>query len=306
MLPEEFEREYKSCRTLIEEHLERCFSDASMGKLAQAMRYSLLAGGKRIRPLIVLQFCKAAGGKLAGGDKQLADASCYVKALPAACAVEMLHTYSLIHDDLPCMDNDDLRRGKPTNHMVYGECTATLAGDALQAEAFSMLLQSELPAENIVKMGRLLAKAAGLDGICLGQALDMESEGKPLTFDEMSRIHTLKTASMLIASAQIGVIAAAGDDDMMRAALGYASALGLAFQIRDDILDYTGATDVLGKPIGSDAANNKTTFVSLFGVEACTRMVREKTREAISFLHGHFANTEFLEALASNLEERKY
>jgi geranylgeranyl diphosphate synthase type II len=290
MLKEEFDQEYNSCRTLIEAQLDRYFALDSI--LAEAMRYSLLAGGKRIRPIIVLQFCKAAGGDIA-------------QALSAACAVEMLHTYSLIHDDLPCMDNDDLRRGKPTNHIVYGECLATLSGDALQAEAFGTLLKSELPANSIVKMGKVLAKAAGLDGICLGQTLDMLNEGKDLTLDQISDIHHFKTASLLVASAQLGVIACGGSDQMLRAASMYASALGLAFQIRDDILDYTGATDILGKPAGSDEANHKTTFVTLFGIDECERLVHEKTREAIAALGGHFANTEFLEALAINLEERK-
>lgn len=277
---------------MVESGLSRYFSCEPVSALAEAMRYSLLAGGKRIRPVILLQFCKAAGGSME-------------KALPAACAVEMLHTYSLIHDDLPCMDNDSLRRGKPTNHVVYGECMATLAGDALQAEAFQTLLESELPDETLVKMGKLLAQAAGLDGICLGQALDMDSEGKIMTLDDISRVHKLKTASMLMASSQIGIAAAGGSGEMMHAAANYASALGLAFQIRDDILDNTGSTEVLGKPAGSDATNHKTTFVTLFGIAECESIIRKKTEEAISSLHGYFANKDFLEALAINLEERK-
>ncbi|SHI08161.1 geranylgeranyl diphosphate synthase, type II [Sporobacter termitidis DSM 10068] len=293
MLPEEYEREYQSCRALIEARLQHYFCDGSGGRLAEAMRYSLLAGGKRIRPVMVLAFCRAAGGDIE-------------KALPAACAVEMLHTYSLIHDDLPCMDNDALRRGKPTNHVVYGECMATLSGDALQAEAFNTLLQSELPDSAVVTMARTLAGAAGLGGICLGQALDMDGEGKALTLREITAVHNLKTASMLVASARMGVAAAGGSEAQLEAARRYALALGLAFQIRDDILDCTGKTDVLGKPAGSDAANNKTTFVTLYGVAECERLIREKTAEANSALRGHFANTDFLEALSINLEERKY
>lgn len=293
MYREEFEREYNSCRALVESALGRYFSSEPVSVLAEAMRYSLLAGGKRIRPIIVLQFMKAAGGSME-------------RALPAACAVEMLHTYSLIHDDLPCMDNDSLRRGKPTNHVVYGECMATLAGDALQAAAFQTLLESELPDAALVKMGKLLAQAAGLGGICLGQALDMQNEGKSLSLEEISAVHTLKTASMLVASSQIGVAAAGGSVEMMQAAENYASALGLAFQIRDDILDWTGVTEVLGKPAGSDASNHKTTFVTLFGIDACEKIIRQKTEEAISSLGEHFANKDFLEALAIYLEERKY
>lgn len=293
MLPKEFVRQYESCRTLIEERLERYFRAEPMSRLAEAMRYSLLAGGKRIRPVIVLAFAKACGGS-------------EEKALPAACAVEMLHTYSLIHDDLPCMDDDDLRRGKPTNHVVYGECLATLSGDALQAEAFGALAESGLPGETVAAMVKILAAAAGLDGICLGQALDMAGEGQKLTLEEITAIHSLKTASMLVASALIGVTAAGGNDAALEAARRYATALGLAFQVKDDILDCTEETEVLGKPAGSDERSNKTTFVTLFGIEECTRLVREKTSEAIEALNGHFANTEFLEALARNLEERKY
>lgn len=283
---------------MVEEALSRCFLSGGTNVLAEAMRYSLLAGGKRIRPVIVLQFAKAAGIDME-------------KALPAACAVEMLHTYSLIHDDLPCMDDDALRRGKPTNHVVFGECLATLAGDALQAEAFGTILKSDLPAGTVVTIASLLSRAAGLDGICLGQALDMTSEGKKLTYDEISRLHALKTASMLVSAAQIGVAAAGNGENntnsaMMNAAEQYAAALGLAFQIRDDVLDYMGTTDELGKPVGSDEANSKTTFVTLFGIPECENLIRQKTREAVNALAGHFANTEFLEALAIMLEERKY
>ena len=292
MRKEDYEREYNACHMLIDNHLERYFSRLPESALTKAMQYSVTAGGKRIRPVIVLQFAKAAGGDME-------------QALPAASAVEMLHTYSLIHDDLPCMDDDALRRGQPTNHVVFGECIATLAGDALQAEAFGMLLGSALPAERVVKMGNLLAKAAGMNGICLGQALDMEHEARKLTYEEISGIHTLKTSSMLTASAQIGVAAAGGSETQMKAASDYASALGLAFQVRDDVLDVTGSTEELGKPAGSDEANNKSTFVTLFGVDECERIIRDKTKQAVSSLVGHFENTGFLETLANYLEERK-
>ena len=189
MRPEEFEREYKRLRELVETRLEVCFDSAPVSRLAESMRYSLLAGGKRIRPVVVLAFAEAAGGTAE-------------PALPAALAVEMLHTYSLIHDDLPCMDNDALRRGKPTNHIVYGEWLATLAGDTLQAEAFNTLLNSALPAETVAAMARRLVKAAGLGGICLGQALDMAGEEKSLSLRELTEIHNLKTASLLAASAE--------------------------------------------------------------------------------------------------------
>ncbi len=293
MQKEEFDREYAACRAMVDDQLEQYFARMPKSALADAMRYSVTAGGKRIRPVIVLQFCRAAGGDME-------------KALPAAAAVEMLHTYSLIHDDLPCMDDDALRRGKPTNHIVFGECIATLAGDALQAEAFGMLLDSDLPDGRVVTMAKLLARAAGTNGICLGQALDMESEARKLTYEEISGIHALKTASMLISAAQIGVAAAGGSDAQLKAAMDYASALGLAFQIRDDVLDVTGSTDALGKPAGSDAANEKSTFVTLFGVEECERIIHEKTRQASESIAGHFGNTDFLLTLARILEERKY
>lgn len=293
MLPEEFDREYDSCRTLVEAQLEQYFTSGPDNTLDEAMRYSLLAGGKRIRPILVLQFCKAAGGDMD-------------KALPAACAVEMLHTYSLIHDDLPCMDDDALRRGRPTNHKVYGECIATLAGDALQAAAFETLSRSELSAENVVKMVQILSKAAGPSGICLGQTLDMLGEGKALTINDLMTIHQHKTAALLIASAQLGVAAAGGGGNKLRAAEEYAYHLGLAFQVQDDILDALGTTEELGKPAGSDKANNKTTFMTLMSLHDARHIVSDQTLYAIASLHNNFANTEFLEALAINLEERKY
>ncbi len=293
MLHEEFELEYKSCRALIDKQLDTYFADDKKSTLTEAMRYSLLAGGKRIRPIIVLQFCKAAGKSIDN-------------ALPAACAVEMLHTYSLIHDDLPCMDNDALRRGKPTNHIVYGECIATLAGDALQASAFEALCHSNLPAEAIVKMVKILSKAAGSCGICLGQTLDMLGEGKKLSLDALTDIHHYKTSALLTASAQLGVAAAGGSESQLRAAEEYAYHLGLAFQVQDDILDFTGTTEILGKPVGSDEANNKTTFLTLMGLHDARHIVSDQTHYAIASLYNNFENTEFLEALAINLEERKY
>jgi len=255
------------------------------------MRYSLLAGGKRIRPVIVLEFAKAAGGDMES-------------ALDAACAAEMLHTYSLIHDDLPCMDDDDLRRGKPTNHVVYGECTAVLAGDALQAECFKILANSNLPAERVVKMVQFLSNAAGLMGICGGQALDIAGEGKSLNAKEVSKIHSLKTASLLVACAKMGVAAAGGSDEQLRAAEEYAENLGIAFQIRDDVLDVISTTEELGKPVGSDDENEKSTFVTIFGVDKCLELVEEKTQAAIAAVKGAFENCEFLVWLAEYLAGR--
>ncbi len=289
-----FEDELNACRAMVDAQLEQYFLEAAPDKtLADAMRYSLLAGGKRLRPILVLHFARACGGKMED-------------ALEAACAVEMLHTYSLIHDDLPCMDDDALRRGKPTNHVVYGECTATLAGDALQAAAFETLSRSKLPAESVVKMVQVLARAAGYQGICLGQTLDMLSEGRRLTLDELSVIHHYKTAALLIAAAQLGVLAAGGKEGQLLAAERYARHLGLAYQVKDDILDYTSSTEVLGKPVGSDKENNKTTFASIMTLHDANHIAHDQTHYAIAALRGNFADTDFLEGLAVYLEERKY
>ena len=260
--------------------------------LAEAMRYSLLAGGKRIRPILVLEFCR-----LCGGDPQAA--------LPVACAVEMLHTYSLIHDDLPCMDNDDLRRGRPTNHVVYGECTATLAGDALQAEAFGTILRSSLPAERRALCAEFLADAVGLDGMCGGQYLDMLGEGKCLSEDELTEINSRKTGALLTAACRMGVAAAGGGEAQMDAAASYGACIGMAFQIRDDMLDVLSTREELGKPIGSDSEEHKNTYMALLGEDACTQLVERLTQEAKRALGQVYTDTEFLFALADSLAQRR-
>ena len=260
--------------------------------LAEAMRYSLLAGGKRIRPLLVLEFCRIAGGNVE-------------KALPVACAVEMLHTYSLIHDDLPCMDNDELRRGKPTNHMVYGECTATLAGDALQAEAFGTILRCDLPPTVKASCAEILAGAVGLDGMCGGQFLDMSWEGRTLTEQELTEINTRKTGALLVAACQMGVAAAGGSELMLAAAGHYGSSIGLAFQIRDDMLDVLSTAEELGKPIGSDLEENKNTYMVLMGREGCEKTIAKLTDFAKNLLDEAFEDTAFLKELADALSTRE-
>ena len=260
--------------------------------LAEAMRYSLLAGGKRIRPMLVLEFCRIAGGNI--------DA-----ALPVACAIEMLHTYSLIHDDLPCMDNDNLRRGRPTNHVVFGECTATLAGDALQAEAFSTILHSGLPAERRAACAACLAEAVGLDGMCSGQYLDMLGEGKALTEVELNDINTRKTGALLIAACRMGVAAAGGSEEQLEAAAHYGAAIGAAFQIRDDMLDVLSTEQELGKPIGSDKQENKNTYMALLGEQECRKRVDKLTAFAKSVLAEAFGDTAFLCALADSMASRR-
>ena len=282
-------------RQQIEQALEQCFQTAEdfpLKGLADAMRYSLLAGGKRIRPTLVLEFCRISGGDIEA-------------ALPVACAIEMLHTYSLIHDDLPCMDNDDLRRGKPTNHKVFGECTAVLAGDALQAEAFGTILRSALPADRKAACAEILAGAVGLDGMCGGQFLDMQWEGRKLTEQELTEINSRKTGALLAAACQMGVAAAGGTSLMLDAAGHFGAAIGMAFQIRDDVLDVISTAEVLGKPIGSDAQESKNTYMALMGQEGCEKAIARLTSFAKDILSEAFDDTAFLCGLADALSARE-
>lgn len=283
--------EYKN---LVDSKLSEFFNPSGMSYdgLLESMHYSLTAGGKRIRPTLVLEFCR-----ISGGDVE--------KALPVACAIEMLHTYSLIHDDLPCMDNDDLRRGKPTNHVVYGECTATLAGDALQAEAFGTIARSELPAENKIACVEILADAVGSDGMCAGQYLDMVGESKRLTEEELDDINSRKTGALLIAACRMGVAAAGGSGEMREAAAHYGACVGAAFQIRDDILDVISTSEELGKPIGSDAQEHKNTYMALLGESKCMEMIEKLTNQAKSALCGAFDDTKFLCDLADSMVTRR-
>lgn len=284
---------YNEYKEMIEAFLA-AFSDGRdkpYATLFESMRYSLLAGGKRIRPILTLEFCR-----MSGADPQ--------SAVPIACAVEMLHTYSLIHDDLPCMDNDDLRRGKPTNHKVFGETTAVLAGDALQAEAFDLILSSNLPAERRCDCARHLSYAAGKDGICGGQFLDMLGEERSLTENELKMMCEKKTASMISAACMMGVVAAGGDKKQVEAARIFGEGIGLAFQIRDDILDVCGTDSQLGKSVGSDARDGKNTFMSIFGLEKCEELVSKYTECAKTAVADAFADTEFICALADDLTKR--
>ena len=296
----EFQREMEEARQLAEVRLRTFFPG---GGLEEAMRYSLLAGGKRIRPVLTMKFCEAAGGTLE-------------EALDFGCGVEMLHTYSLIHDDLPCMDNDDLRRGKPTNHKVFGECVATLAGDALQTAAFQTVLSAEGEWRHggsaaVVLAARILAEAAGAAGMCGGQYWDTVGSGQPRTAGSLTEINDKKTGALLRAACMMGVCASMGrravDESCMNAARDYASNLGLAFQIRDDILDAVSTAEELGKPIGSDEANHKATYVTLLGVEACESLVLDYTARAKEALASGqwLGDTAFLEELADRLAVRR-
>ena len=289
----DFKTQLNAYKEQVEHYLETYFDDTPRAyqRLIDAMEYSLMAGGKRLRPALVLEFCR-----VCGGDTE--------KALPVAGGVEMLHTYTLIHDDLPAMDNDDMRRGKPTNHKVFGEFTATLAGDALQAEAYHSILSAQLPAEALVKCAGILTYVAGADGICGGQQLDMDGEGKPLTESDLMEIHQRKTAALIRGACLMGVYAAGGTAAQEQAAIEYAETLGLAFQIRDDMLDVLSTEEELGKPIGSDSEEHKTTFMTLLGQEECERRVRaltEQAKQAASV----FEDNGFLSALAESMAVRR-
>lgn len=288
----DFTAELTAYQRQTEEYLSGCFAgQPDYARLYEAMRYSLLAGGKRIRPVLVLAFCRALGG-----DVQAA--------LPLAAAIEMIHTYSLIHDDLPSMDNDDLRRGRPTNHKVFGECMAILAGDALQSAAFEAVLTADLPAGRRAEAALVLARAAGQDGMVAGQVLDMEGEERQLSLEEIRRMNGLKTGCLLEGACLLGVIAAGGAPEQQQAARAYAQAVGLAFQIRDDMLDVTSDAQTMGKTVGKDAAQNKSTYVSLLGLERCGQMVAKQTELAKAALADTGMETGFFCALADYLAGR--
>lgn len=290
--------EYYAKRT--EEALEAYLSsenEAQYVSIFKAVRYSALSGGKRLRPALVLEFCRVCGGELE-------------KAVPFAAALEMIHTYSLIHDDLPCMDDDDLRRGKPTCHKVFGEATAVLAGDALLNRAFEVILDRKhtegLSAETVLQAAGCLSRASGMDGMIGGQVLDIESEGRQIPMETLLLLQRLKTGCLMRAGAQLGcILAGRGDAEIMQAAERYADRIGLAFQIEDDLLDIEGDITKFGKPIGSDRENGKVTFPSLLGIEQCRARIRELTDEAIEAVQV-FPDHTFLTDLANYLVSRDY
>ena len=286
-----YQEQYETYRQAVETYLEGLFTDQHPWKdLYEAMRYSILAGGKRIRPVLTLEFAR-----LCGLDWHLV--------LPVGCALELVHTYSLIHDDLPCMDDDDLRRGKPTNHKVYGETLAVLAGDALQPEAFRLMLTApELSAQQRAECALILARAAGADGMVAGQVLDTlhHLTGR----EEIAGMHRLKTGAMIAGACELGAAAAGAGETLRQAAREYGYALGLAFQIRDDMLDVMGDEATFGKPIGSDREEGKVTFVDLLGLEGCEAEVLKYTAQAKAAL-APLGETDFLEQLADTLSTRK-
>jgi len=271
-------------------------ADCEEKNLILSMEYSLLAKGKRLRPTLLLAFCD-----LCGGDTQAA--------MPYACAIEMIHAYSLIHDDLPCMDDDDLRRGRPSNHIVFGEDIALLAGDALQSLAFEVMLNNaalEKTGVNGAKAAGVLSKACGAVGMVGGQVIDLETEGKSASLDTLTLMYSKKTGALIKAACVMGCILANADDALIKAAERYAENIGLAFQIVDDILDVTSTTEVLGKPVGSDKENEKVNYVTVLGLEKSRDIVNELTMKAVNELTVFDDNADFLKSMALDLAKRVY
>ena len=264
--------------------------------LWDSMEYSVSAGGKRVRPMLTMEFSRLCGGDTA-------------KAAIFGCAVEFIHTYSLIHDDLPCMDNDDMRRGKPSNHIAFSEDTALLAGDALQSLAFEVMLSEEtlslVEPSLAASAAGYLAACAGADGMVGGQVIDLMYEDKPSTEEIIREIHLLKTAALIKAASVMGCIVSGADDEKIKAAEKYAECIGLTFQIVDDILDVTSTAEELGKPIGSDAENGKSTLVSLLGLEECRKLAEHYTNEALAALEAFDGDTKALKDFALRLLNRK-
>lgn len=287
----EMKAKMKAYQQFVESYMdENCFQyeHEPQQVLFEAMRYSLLAGGKRLRPALVFDFCS-----MCGGDWK--DAASF------AAAVEMIHTYSLIHDDLPCMDNDDYRRGRLTNHKVYGEANAVLAGDALLTAAFSYIAKAPFDAETRIKAVEVLADCAGELGMVGGQVLDMMSEQRQCSEQEVIDIQSRKTGALIKAACKLGVLAGKGSDDQLNHAAAFAEHLGIAFQIRDDMLDVIGNAEELGKAVGVDGAKN--TFVQLYGLEKCNELVRTHTDLAKNALK-YFEENDFMISLSDELVGR--
>lgn len=284
-------------RTLgYKEYTEKYFSEMIAAarsepqrKLYDAMQYSLMAGGKRLRPIFVYEFCRMCGGE-------------WKKAVHFAAAIEMIHTYSLIHDDLPCMDNDDFRRGKPTNHKVFGEALAVLAGDALLTDAFAVAAKTELcDAQRYGLAISVLSRCAGSYGMVGGQVLDMLSEERECNEQEIIEIQSRKTGALIKAACVLGVVAGNGTQEQIAAAEGFAEALGMAFQIRDDMLDVIGNAQELGKATGVDSGKN--TFVRLYGLDKCEELVNKYTDIAIEKLN-YFRDTQYMDQMCHYLTDR--
>lgn len=294
----EFYAQYDNTRRVVEESLTSFISGAENSPqkiIFDSMKYSLEAGGKRIRPVLLLETIKMMGGNCSAG-------------IPFACAVEYIHTYSLIHDDLPAMDDDDLRRGKPTNHRVFGEAVAILAGDGLLNSAFE-IMSGEILKNNCVgsvKAMNVIASCAGVNGMIAGQIVDIESEGRSISYEELRYLHSKKTGALIKASVMAGAYIAGANEEELKAVERYSENIGLAFQITDDILDVTGNTSELGKNTGSDIQNDKSTYVSLFGIEKARLLAQDCLKDAVESL-GNFDSQRrlFMEELARFVVMRK-
>lgn len=279
----------------IEQKLKEVLSlkECEYSHLLEAMAYSAEAGGKRIRPCLLMEFMRVAGGNPED-------------ALNFAVSLEMIHTYSLIHDDLPCMDDDDMRRGKPSCHIKFGEATALLAGDALLTDAFRVALSTEnLPFDRVCRAARVLSECAGSDGMIGGQVIDLKYEDKKADLEVIKELYLLKTGGLLKAAASIGCILAGATDTEITSAVEFAEKIGLAFQIRDDILDVISTEEELGKPIGSDSESQKSTYVSLVGLEQAQNDVQKFTDDAIAAISIFGDNADNLRQFALALVGRK-
>ena len=285
----------------VEQALEQWVPNDAPADLGPAMRYAVLDGGKRLRPLLVLASLQACTQQPAAWMNEAG--------MRAACAIELIHAYSLVHDDMPCMDNDVLRRGKPTVHVKYGEAGALLAGDALQTLAFELLTpsDSDIPAQVQAGLCSLLARGAGHAGMAGGQAIDLASVGDQLTLEQLQRMHRCKTGALLETSVVMGAVAAQANADTTQALLSYGQALGVAFQVVDDILDVTADTAVLGKTAGKDADNDKPTYVSLLGLQGAQQEAARLAVQAQEALaHSGLTDTQVLQSLANWVLQRKH
>jgi geranylgeranyl diphosphate synthase, type II len=285
-------------RAMVDAALEACFPEPRglTSDLIKAMRYSLFAGGKRLRPILCMAGAEAVGGS--GRD-----------VLPVACALELIHTYSLIHDDLPVMDDDDLRRGKPTNHKVFGEPIALLAGDGLLTEAFSVMTSPEIsdrvPPQALIQAIRLIARAAGPEGMVGGQVVDIQWEGRPADLDVVKFMHTHKTGAMITASVASGAVLGGADGSQSRAIASYGEKIGLAFQISDDILDIEGDSETMGKRAGADQEKGKMTYPAVLGLDRSKSIQRDLIQEAIDELRQFDGRAEPLRHIAKYIIERR-
>ncbi|EFR40234.1 polyprenyl synthetase [Selenomonas sp. oral taxon 137 str. F0430] len=286
---------WQSRRTLVERALQAELdrTDILDDKLRASMAYSLMAGGKRLRPILLMAAADAVG----------ADGT---KFITAACALEMIHTYSLIHDDLPAMDNDDYRRGKLTNHKAYDEGTAILAGDALLTLAFTVILrQQDVPAERLLRIVDEISRSAGAEGMVGGQMLDLEAENRRISMEELQRVHMGKTGALFRAALRSGAILAGASEQQLAALTTYADHFGLAFQITDDILDVVGTAEDIGKPVGSDEKNHKSTYVTLTSLDEAQSLARQTVESAVDALHIFGDEAAFLRELVLYLVRRK-